>query len=334
MNYNEFEKNIDEQFSGVVSISKSNESVFEKAYGFSDISNKVNNKVDTRFQTASGCKVFASVAILQLIEKNLLKIDSKIGDILDFELNKIDPNITVRQLLNHTSGVPDYFDESVMNEYSELWIDYPMYKIRSMSDLLPLFIHKPMMYSAGEKFQYNNSGYVLLGIIIEKITGLKFDQYVLDNIFTPCNMTSSGYYELDCLPANCANGYIYDFTTKTYKTNIYSLDVKGGSAGGAFITAEDMRKFWLSLLSHKLLSKESTKEMLSPQAKDGSDIYGYGVWLCDKGEDKYLYFVQGSDPGVSFYSFADDEANIIATIVSNVHNDVWKYTEDIYSAFC
>lgn len=174
MNDNDFGKIIDKDFSGAISISKNKEVVFEKAFGYLDKSNKIANNINTRFQTASGCKVFTAVGILQLIEKKLLKLDSKIGDILDLNLNDIDSNVTIEQLLNHTSGVPDYFDETIMEEYEELWIDYPMYKIRNLSNLLPLFIEKPMMYKAGEKFQYNNSGYVLLGLIIEKITRMDF----------------------------------------------------------------------------------------------------------------------------------------------------------------
>ena len=88
--------------------------------------------------------------------------------------------------LTHTSGVPDYFDESVMDEYEELWIDFPNYKIRYNNDLFPLFINKPMLYPKGEKFQYNNSGYVLLASIIEKISGMYFDEYLQKNIFKPC----------------------------------------------------------------------------------------------------------------------------------------------------
>ena len=127
---------------------------------------------------------------------------------LDIDLNYIDGDVTVEQLLNHTSGVPDYFDETVMDEYEELWTNYPNYKIRCSSDLLPLFIDKPMMYPKGEKFQYNNTGYVLLAMIIEKVTGLLFDQYLKVNVFDVCDMESTGYYELDRLPAKCANNYI------------------------------------------------------------------------------------------------------------------------------
>ena len=77
------------------------------------------------------------------------------------------------------------------------------------------------------------------------------------------------------------------------------------------------------------MSDANTKLMLSPQASDEEDIYGYGVWLCNKGNDSYYYFIQGSDPGVSFNSFVDIDDNIVATIVSNTHNDVWKYNNDI-----
>ena len=142
MMYKAFDKIIDKDFSGAISISKDSEVIFEKAYGYADISNKINNKIDTKFQTASGCKIFTAVAILQLIEEGLLQLNTRIGDILDFDLNLISPSVTISQLLNHTSGVPDYFDESIMDDYDELWIDYPMYKIRSLSDLLPyLFIN-------------------------------------------------------------------------------------------------------------------------------------------------------------------------------------------------
>ena len=87
-------------------------------------------------------------------------------------------------------------------------------------------INKPMMYPKGEKFQYNNSGYVLLAMIIEKVTGMYFDQYLKKNIFDVCGMESTGYYELDKLPAKCANSYIYCADTDDYRTNIFSVDAK------------------------------------------------------------------------------------------------------------
>ena len=179
--------------------------------------------------------------------------------------------------------MPDYFDETVMDEYEELWADHPNYKIRCNSDLLPLFIEKPMMYSKGEKFQYNNTGYVLLAMIIEKITEMSFDHYLKANIFDVCGMKATGYYELDRLPAKCANNYIYCAETKTYRTNIYSVDVKVNGAGGAFISVKDITKFWKGLLEGKLISKELLSQMLSKQSGNGImsvlvSNYGDNVW--------------------------------------------------------
>jgi len=166
---------IDSNFRGNICIVKNNEIICENATGFADLANKIPNTLETRFASASAGKVFVAVGILQLIEQGKIKFNDTLGTLLDIDLHSIDPDVTVEQLLTHTSGVPDYFDESVMAEYEELWVDYPNYKIRHNVDLLPLFIDKPMIYPKGERFQYNNSGYVLLAMIIEKVTGIYFD---------------------------------------------------------------------------------------------------------------------------------------------------------------
>ena len=148
----DIEEFVDKNFSGVISVTQKGRNVFQKAFGYSDLPNKIPNRIDTKFPTASAGKVFVAVGILQLIEKGSLSFDSKIGDIMDMNFKEIDPNITVSQLLTHTSGIPDYFDESKMDNYAELWRDYPNYKIRTSKDLVPLFINKPMMFRPGKKF--------------------------------------------------------------------------------------------------------------------------------------------------------------------------------------
>lgn len=221
-----FEEIVDKDFSGCISIVKNGKVLFQKSYGYADLPNKICNELDTKFGTASAGKAFVAVAILQLIEMGNLQFNDKIGHLLDFDLKAIDRTITVKQLLCHISGIPDYFDEIIMSKYDELWKDYPNYKIRASSDLIPLFIAKPMMYPAGDRFQYNNTGFVVLGLIIEKITGQLFDEYLQKNVFKPSGMVDTGYYELDRLPAKCANSYIYDEQRQEYYTNIYSVDVK------------------------------------------------------------------------------------------------------------
>jgi CubicO group peptidase (beta-lactamase class C family) len=323
------EKIIGKDFSGAIFVKIHNKIIIQKAYGYADIVNEIPNEIDTKFATASAGKVFVAVGILQLIEKNLINLDDSIGNILDFDLKRIDKNITIRQLLNHTSGIPDYFDENVMDEYAELWNDFPNYKIRKSMDLVPLFINKPMMYKPGEKFQYNNTGFVVLGLIIEKVTNELFDKYLLENIFEPCGMENTSYYELDRLPKKCANSYIYDEKRKEYYTNIYSVDVKGTGAGGAFTTVIDVEKFWNKLLENKLLSNNLLKEMLSIQSFSDKNYYGYGIWLEKTGEETFEPWFQGSDPGVSFISTYDKKNEVNITIVSNVGNNVWKMEREI-----
>lgn len=326
----------DDSFRGNRYIVQNGKVLVEKAAGFADLPNEIPNTTDTRFASASAGKVFVATGILQLIEQGKIEFENTLGELLHIELHQVDKEVTVRQLLTHTSGVPDYFDESVMDEYEELWVDYPNYKIRHNRDLLPLFINKPMMYPKGERFQYNNTGYVLLAMILEEVTGMSFDEYLKKNVFDVCGMTSTGYYELDKLPSRCANHYIYCDRTNEYRTNIFSVDAKGTGAGGAFITVKDIVSFWTALSEGKLLSKELVSEMLSKQSGDGSDAeegyYGYGVWIMDNPAGRDLAYFQGCDPGVSFFSEYNPNNGIISVLVSNYGDDVWKEMRKIREA--
>lgn len=326
----DFEDIIDESFRGCVRITQNKKTIFEMAFGFADLSNEIPNTLETKFATASAGKVFVAVGILQLIEKGILHFDDTLGQLLDLDLHEIDSEINIEQLLTHTSGIPDYFDEQVMDEYEDLWKDYPNYKIRTNTDILPLFIDKSMMYRRGGKFQYNNAGYVMLALIIEKISNMPFDKYLETTIFDVCDMKNTGYYELDKLPAKCANNYIFDVRCKEYRTNIYSVDVKGTGAGGVFTTVSDIGRFWERLLSNKLLSAAMTEKML--KVKSGNEVdgyYGYGIWLKKLAGDSYSPYFQGLDPGVSFISSYLPNENIILTLVSNYGDNVWKNLRNI-----
>ena len=333
------EEMMDVNFRGNIYIVQNGKVLYEQENGFADMANEIPNTVETKFASASAGKVFVAVGILQLIEQGKIGFDDTLGVLLDsISWNDINKYVTVRQLLNHTSGVPDYFDESVMEEYEELWTDYPNYKIRHNSDLLPLFINKPMMYPRGERFQYNNSGYVLLAMIIEKVTGKYFDQYLKENIFDICGMKSTGYYELDRLPSKCANNYIYCTDTNDYRTNIFSVDVKGTGAGGAFCYGKRYYSFLDELAGRSSDFNILVSDMLSKQSGDGSDAeegyYGYGMWIIDNPNGRDLAYFQGCDPGVSFISEYNPDKGIISVLVSNYGDNVWgkmrKIRESLY----
>jgi len=328
--YMKFDKFIDKDFRGCISIKQSGKHLFQQAYGYANLADEIPNTAETKFATASAGKVFVAVAILQLIENGKLHFNETIGHLLDFNLNAIDPDITIESLLTHTSGIPDYFDESVMEDYDALWTDYPNYKIRTSSDLLPLFLDKPMMYQKGERFQYNNTGYVVLGLIIEKITHMPFDLFLKESIFSACGMDSTGYYELDRLPAKCANSYIFDCKRDEYYTNIYSVDAKGTGAGGAFTTVCDIEHFWEALLQYQLLSTDMVNKMLSRRSGNDKDgYYGYGVWLSKEKDNSYTPYFQGCDPGVSFISMYKPQKETLITVASNFGDNVWKIQKNV-----
>lgn len=321
---------VDESFNGVISIEEHGKWVFKQAYGEADLANQRLNRLETKFSMASASKIFIAVAILQLIEGKFIRFESTIGELLPMNWHHIDKSITIRQLLTHTSGIPDYFDESSDSDYAKLWENYPNYRMRTDEERLPLFLHKRMIFPKGQKFQYSQSGYVVLSLIIEAITQLPFERYLEKMIFVPCGMEDTGYYELDRLPLHCATGYCLDEESQTYYSNIYSLDVKGSGAGGAYTTAKDMERFWNSLIKNRLLSTSMVNEMLSPQVKEG--WYGYGVWLKSLDDHGYLPFVQGSNKGVSFISSYDREKSRSITIMSNFAQDVWTLHGNFYKA--
>ncbi|MBR4473079.1 MAG: beta-lactamase family protein [Oscillospiraceae bacterium] len=329
---------MDKGFRGVAYIVRNDEVLCNYCGGFADLANEIPNTTDTRFASASMGKTFVAVGILQLIENGKLKFGDTLGNILDSELKGIDPNVTIEQLLTHTSGVPDYFDESVMDDYEALWAEYPNYKIRHNHDMFPLFSGKSMMYQPGERFQYNNTGYILLAGIIEKASNTEFDQYLKQNVFDVCGMHSSGYFELDRLPAKCANSYIHCADSDDYRTNIYSVGAKGTGDGGAFVTAGDIIRFWKGLLEYKLLSQEMVAKMFSRQSGDGTDpeegYYGYGMWIIDNPLGQDYVYMQGAEDGVSAISEYNPNNGMISVLLSNYGDNVWarmrKIRQDLY----
>ncbi|WP_042474915.1 serine hydrolase domain-containing protein [Bacillus ndiopicus] len=290
-------------FSGSVLVEEGTSKLsLNQSFGYANRSEQIHNNASTRFGIASGCKLFTAIAICQLVEKGQLSFQTKLSDCLQQHFSTFDPEITIHHLLTHTSGIPDYFDEEIMADFEELWVTNPMYHIRKLSDFLHLFQNQSMKYRVGERFHYNNAGYILLGLIVEQATGETFSDYVQAAIFDKAGMSASGYFSLDALPSNTALGYI-DQVDGTWKTNIYSIPVKGGSDGGAFVAVDDMVKLWDALMNYQLLTENSTNNLLSRHVQVNEDgYYGYGVWIKQRNDAILKYHVMGYDPGVSFHS--------------------------------
>jgi len=294
---------VENGFSGAVAAACNGQVYLKDAFGYANRADKLPNTPETLFGIASGCKIFTAVAICQLAEQGRLVLESKLAEHLELSLFPLfDRKITIHHLLTHSSGIPDYFDEEIMDDFEELWKERPMYGIRRLEDFLPLFREREMKFSPGERFHYNNAGYIVLGLIIEKISGMEFTEYVEQHIFRPCGMQRSGYFAMDRLPSGTAQGYIEE-EGGMWRSNIYSLPVKGGSDGGAFVTAPEMLRFWDELLAHRLLGPQAAALLLTPHIQEENDeYYGYGVWISKRDGNIVKYHLMGSDPGVSFRS--------------------------------
>ena len=321
---------IDETCSGVYLVTNRNGSTHQ-SYGYANRSEQIQHDVTTRFGIASGCKLFTAIAICQLVEQGKLSFSATLGSFQTFALPHLSPNVTVHQLLTHTSGIPDYFDESVSDDFEALWHDIPMYRLQQLRDFLPLFQQKSMKDEPGSRFSYNNAGYILLGLIVEEVTGQSFTDYVEQSIFQPAGMTDSGYFSLDALPSKTALGYI-DHPDGSWRTNQYAIPIKGGADGGAYVTTQDMTQFWKALFSHRLLDAASTSLLLTPHVtvNDRGESYGYGLWIQHHASgDVYKYHVMGYDPGVSFHSGYYPEIDTISVICSNQSDGAFDMMKQI-----
>lgn len=281
------------QFSGVVLIKKENEEIFSGAYGYANRTWKVNNRLRTRFRIASISKMFTAVGILQLIEAGELSFDTKAVEYLDLENSMISKDVTIESLLTHTSGIGDYFDEELGDEeWERLWSNIPIYKIRELEDYLELFMYKEPVSNVNEKYHYIGAGYILLGLIIEKASGVSYFDYIRENIFSKISMNDSDFLSLDGVDESVAEGYeaVLDGDEKItgWKKNIYTTTPDAASDGGATSSAEDLIKFIKALRNNELLGEKMSREMFRPKVLEYADMPRGYIWMYGYGNEFIL----------------------------------------------
>lgn len=317
-------------FSGVVLVVDRGSPRYERAIGYANRSEQLPNLLTTRFGTASGTKTFTAVAIGQLVARGLISFDQPLVTCAGVPLPWVDPRVTLHHLLTHTSGVPDYFDEATMDDYAALWQDTPMYRIRRSADLLPLMRDRPMQFQPGARFHYNNGGYVLLGLVVEHLTGMSLPEYMAEHLFGPAGMRDSGYFATDQLPARTAYGYVDDDHGTGWRTNIFAIPIIGGGDGGAYVTAPDVIAFWRALLSNALLPAPLTQTMLTPHtAADEGMSYGYGVWMKQLPDGALRHSMVGGDPGVSFRAMCYPDRDLQIVVIGNVSSGAGRIADAI-----
>jgi D-alanyl-D-alanine carboxypeptidase len=235
------------EFSGVVVLAKDSAMVFQHAYGMADRAARRANTIETAFNLGSINKVFTATAIRQLVIAGKLDLDSTVGRYWpDYPNAEVARRVTIRQLLNFRSGIGgDIFGIPASGRRSST---------RALKDFLPLFVNQPLEFEPGSRDKYSNAGFVVLGLLVERLSGQDYYSYVRDHIYTPAGMTRTGHFAVDSLPANTAIGYTRDEAAAgdSLRANSSLLPGRGSSAGGGYSTAQDLVRFLQAIRARRI----------------------------------------------------------------------------------
>lgn len=254
------------QFSGAVLVIKDNKTLINDAYGFADKDKKLKNTTNTKFNIGSINKAFTAVCIMQLVDNGRIHLDDKIKTYIPELTADMTDEITIRHLLEMTSGLGSYWDSK---RYQKTYK-----KLTNLEDYLPIITAYPLSYKPGTKRQYSNSGYELLGILVERVSGKNYYQYVKENVYKKAGMTDTDAYPRNEFIPHLAQGYSkydagetlgsLDEGKHPYQYNVNGrFPNKGTAAGGGYSTLNDLQKFVNALFNNRLLSETSTTAVIN-----------------------------------------------------------------------
>ena len=260
----------EDQFSGAVLVAKDGRVLFRHAYGLADRNRRVANTLRTRFRIGSMNKMFTAVAILQLVEAGKVKLTAPLGTYLrDYPNHDVATKVTIHQLLTHTGGTGDIFGPD---------FDAHRTQLRTLADYAKLYGKRGPEFEPGSSWAYSNYGFILLGLVIERVTGHSYYDYVQQHIYAPAGMTRTGSLPENQTVPGRSIGYTKPPGSTAWAPNSDTLPYRGTSAGGGYSTVEDLARFAHALLSHKLLSPRSTKLLITGKVKDAPGTrYAYGL---------------------------------------------------------
>lgn len=273
-------RKIKSPFSGAVLIAKEGKPIFKEAYGFSDRENEKENTTDTRFPIGSITKQFTSMLVMQMVESGAIQLEDSLSNYLDYLPKTFASKFTIHQLLSHTSGLPHYpglFNKVIDSEEFAKTSYTPKELAILISNLEPI-------YPPGSKYHYSSLGYMLLGAVLEEVSGLSYANLLEERITKPLKLKNTGFASNEFIENKTAKGYAFvedegfmwlfkkdggDFKNVSFRdqSNAYST-------GGMHSTVDDLFIWSEAIRSHRILSKELTEVMLSPNLEG----YCYG-WM-------------------------------------------------------
>jgi CubicO group peptidase (beta-lactamase class C family) len=293
-------------FMGSVLVAHGSEILLSKGYGSADLEWDVPNSPSTKFRLGSITKQFTAASILLLEERSKLKVEDPVRKYLPDAPAAWD-KITIYNLLTHTSGIPNFTN---LPEYPKLE-PFPI----TPEKLVAVFRDKPLDFQPGEKYSYSNSGFVLLGYLIEKISGESYEKFLQENIFTPLGMKDSGYDSNSAVIAHRASGYTHGpngFRNAGYINMTVPL-----SAGALYSTTEDLLRWEQGLFGGKVLSPASLQKMTTPFKDD----YAFGLLVQTKNGRKVIWH-NGGIEGFNTHLEYFPDSKITVAVLGNVNGPV------------
>lgn len=261
-----------DRFSGVVLIANGDEILFEQAYGKIDENKSVLASPNTRYNLASAGKMFTSVAILQQIAAGRATLDTTVGEILkDYPNQEVAKHVSIRQLLTHTAGMGDidiFGQENVANRS----------KAHTVTEMLALHSARAPAFLPGSKQEYGNFGFVILGKILEVLSGESYEEYLKRHIFGPAGMVRTGFVDCSANEPDIAKGYVL-INGVTHR-NCATLPARGFPAGGTVSTAHDMFLFVRALQRGVLVQQD----VFNDATRTHVDYMGLGFFATGYGE--------------------------------------------------
>jgi CubicO group peptidase (beta-lactamase class C family) len=256
-------------FSGSVLVAKDGKSVFAQAYGLADREKKTPNTLKTRFRLGSMNKMFTAVATLQLVQNGKLDLKAPFGNyLIDYPNKDVASKVTIEQMLTHTGGTGDIFGPE---------FDKNRLELKTLQDYVKLYGNRGPEFAPGSQWNYSNYGFLLLGVIVEKVSGQSYYDYVRDHIFKPAGMTATASEPEDLVIADRSMGYMRS-DGGGWQLNTDTLPYRGTSAGGGYSTVEDLLKFATALQTNKLLNPQHTEMLTTGKVETtfgGKYAYGF-----------------------------------------------------------
>lgn len=278
-----------DHFSGAILLAQNGRVLFQKAYGLADRARYKPNKVDTQFHFGSMGKMFTAVAIMQLAERGKVDLEAPIGRYLtDYPNQNIATKVTVANLLSHTGGTGNIFGP-----------DYDRRKasLRSTKDYVDLYGSRAPEFAPGSRQSYSNYGFILLGRVVEQVSGLQYDDYIQRNIFKPVGMASTGNRpNSEVLPRRAVG---YTGSGARLKSADDWLPPNGTAAGGGYATVSDFNRFVGGLTSHRLLRSETLKRLIEGGVKTSDGQFAGFDFGGTMGEAGRFIGHTGGAPGMN-----------------------------------